>query len=284
MIDGFVVLPGRDIKDRAADFEFVAELGGTRLNIKSLDTDWDRNLDQFAITAELAAAAGMETCTEFGPPLSTKNLSEAVEVVRHLDRPDFRILMDSMHFFRSGGTIDDIAALDPDIFGYIQLSDVPLVATMDDYMEEAMRERMVPGEGELPLLDFLAALPRHLVVGLDIPIRSLAEAGVGPEERMRRCVTAARSLTGRTRRARCEHRDRGELAGQVLRAPAIDGGDSWELLGRALLGGSYRRGRGGRGRLRDAGRAMSSLPIGSYIFLFGLIVAVIVLSLGFKRN
>jgi sugar phosphate isomerase/epimerase len=194
MIDGFVIRAGHDIRDRAPDFEIAAELGGTRLNIKSLDSDQQRNLDQFAATAELGAAVGIETSTEFGPSLSTENLSEAVDVVRYVNRPDFRILMDSMHFFRSGGTIEDITALDPEIFAYIQLSDVPRVATIANYFEEATRERMVPGEGELPLLDFLAALPRDLVVGLEVPIRSLAEAGVGPHERMRRCVEAARNL------------------------------------------------------------------------------------------
>ena len=80
------------------------------------------------------------------------------------------------------------------MFGYIQLSDVPLVSSFPTYMEEAMTARRVPGTGELPLRDILAALPRDLVVGIEVPLLREARAGVGPHERLRPCVEAARKL------------------------------------------------------------------------------------------
>jgi sugar phosphate isomerase/epimerase len=98
-----------------------------------------------------------------------------------------------MHLIRSGSSAADVAALDPDMIGYIQLCDVPL-APEKDYLEESMYERMIPGTGELPLLDILSALPRRLVIGLETPLRSRAEAGEGPSERMGQCVKAARRL------------------------------------------------------------------------------------------
>jgi hypothetical protein len=57
-----------------------------------------------------------------------------------------------------------------------------------------MYERMAPGEGELPLLDMLAALPEDRVVGLEIPMRASAEAGVSAYDRLLPCVNSARSL------------------------------------------------------------------------------------------
>ena len=99
-----------------------------------------------------------------------------------------------MHFFRSGAGAADIAALDPNLIGYVQLCDVPLISKHSTYMDEALHERMVPGTGELPLLDILAALPPHLVLGLEVPQRPLAEAGIGPHERVARCVEATRNL------------------------------------------------------------------------------------------
>ena len=47
-----------------------------------------------------------------------------------------------------------------------------------------MYDRKIPGEGELPLRDLLALLPRDLVIGLEIPRRALAEQEIGPRERM----------------------------------------------------------------------------------------------------
>jgi hypothetical protein len=61
-------------------------------------------------------------------------------------------------------------------------------------MEEAMFERMVPDEGELPLGEILSALPRDIVIELEVPRRSLALAGVSPIDRLRPCVEAARRL------------------------------------------------------------------------------------------
>ena len=62
-------------------------------------------------------------------------------------------------------------------------------------VEACRRALMIaPGDGELPLLDYLAALPRDLIVGLEIPIRSEALAGLGPRARMTRCVEATRAL------------------------------------------------------------------------------------------
>jgi hypothetical protein len=68
------------------------------------------------------------------------------------------------------------------------------VPTITDYMEEACFERMVPSTGELPLLDILGALPRHLVIGLEVPLRSQAESGVDSHTRLGRCVEATRRL------------------------------------------------------------------------------------------
>ena len=125
------------------------------------------------------------------------DLPTALAAVRHVKRPNCRLLIDTMHLVRSGSDAAAIAALDPDLIGYVQLCDAPVVSRFSQYMEEAKFERMVPGEGELPLRDILAVLPPHLMVGLEVPQRSLAEAGVGPRERLGRCVEAARNLLAR---------------------------------------------------------------------------------------
>jgi hypothetical protein len=61
-------------------------------------------------------------------------------------------------------------------------------------MDEALHERRAPGDGDLPLAEFLRHVPDGVVVGLEVPIRSEAEAGIGPHARMERCVRQARAL------------------------------------------------------------------------------------------
>ena len=87
-----------------------------------------------------------------------------------------------------------LAAVDPAHIGYAQLNDTTLQPRLQNYMEEAMFERMVPGEGELPLHELLSALPADIVIEIEVPRRSLALDGVSPIDRMRPCVDAARRL------------------------------------------------------------------------------------------
>jgi sugar phosphate isomerase/epimerase len=192
--EGFGVRPGVETRGQAADLDLMGELGVTRINAISLDPDLPRTFDELGVLAEMAAARGMETTMEFAPGLAVADLPTALEAVRHVGRPDFRLLIDTMHLLRSGSTPARLAAVPPALIGYVQLSDATHAPRFDTYMEEAMYERMVPGEGELPLREVLAILPREVVIGLEIPQRSLAEAGVDPHERLGRCVAAARAM------------------------------------------------------------------------------------------
>jgi sugar phosphate isomerase/epimerase len=197
--EGMTVRSGADIRDRSGDLEIMAELGIRRVNTVSLEPDLNRTIDQFGLLAETAASLEMETTMELSPGLTIPDLPTALDTVRQVGRPDFRLLIDVMHVIRSGSGPDDIAALDPSVVGYIQLCDAPLVPLVPDYAQEAMFERMVPGTGGLPLPEVLAALPGDVVIGLEVPLRSQAQAGVGPHERLGRCVDAARELLARRR-------------------------------------------------------------------------------------
>ena len=104
----------------------------------------------------------------------------AVAALEHVGRPDFRLLIDTMHLVRSGSGAADLSALDPESIGYAQLNDTTLAPRLENYMEEAMYERMVPGEGELPLGDILAVLPPDIVIELEVPRRSLAATQIRP--------------------------------------------------------------------------------------------------------
>lgn len=192
--DGFLVTADAEAHAFADDLDVLAELDAARMNVVSLDPDLGRTFDQFAILTELAAQRGIQTVVEPVPGLTVGDLSTALAAVRHVARSEFRLLIDTMHLVRSGSSAADVAAVDSDRIGYAQLNDTTLRPRMDNYMEEAMFERMVPGEGELPLGDIVCALPPGIVIEIEVPRRSLALAGVSPIHHLRPCVEAARRL------------------------------------------------------------------------------------------
>jgi sugar phosphate isomerase/epimerase len=192
--DGFLVLADTEISAFGPDLDVLAELGVPRINVVSLDPDLSRTFDRFAALTELAAQRGIQTVVEPVPGLTVGDLPTALAAREYVGRSDFRLLIDTMHLVRSGSSAADLAAVDPEYIGYAQLNDTTLQPRLENYMEEAMFERMVPGEGELPLTDILSVLPPDIVLEIEVPRRSLALAGVSPIDRMRPCVEAARRL------------------------------------------------------------------------------------------
>ena len=193
LCEGFGIAPGRDPGELESDLDIVAELGCERINAVSTDREMQRTVDGFAAIAEMAKSRGIKVVTEIGVgPLST--LAKAMAVIDQVGRDKIGVLIDTMHYFRLGGSIEEIGALDPLLIGYVQLCDAPLASPFESYMEEALHERMVPGTGNLPLREFLSLLAGDIVVSLEVPQRSLAEAGLGPKERVGPCVAAARAM------------------------------------------------------------------------------------------
>jgi len=196
VLEGFAITRHNCAGDLEADLDIAAGIGATAICTVSLEKDIARTHDEFARLTEMAANRGLITTTEVGAGV-LRTLAASVAAVAAVGSPSFRLLIDTMHFFRSGSTVADMAALDPACIGHIQLADVPMPAVIESYMEEALYERRCPGDGDLPLRDFLRHVPPEVVVGLEIPIRSEALAGVGPRERIGRCVAAARELMAR---------------------------------------------------------------------------------------
>src|SRR5262249_5518168 len=94
--DGFLVLPRADMRSFEGDLDMLAELGVPRINVVSLDADLGRAFDQFATLAELASQRHIETVVEPVPGLTVGDLPTAVAAVKHIGRPDVRLLIDAM--------------------------------------------------------------------------------------------------------------------------------------------------------------------------------------------
>jgi sugar phosphate isomerase/epimerase len=192
--EGLTIREGREAEDFAGDLDLFQALGVTRVNTVSMDPNKARSFDEFAAIAEMAAERGMVTTTELVPSLTVSTLALALEAVRHVGRPDFRLLIDTMHLGRSGASAADIAALDPALIDYIQVSDAPRTPRFASYGEESMYQRMVPGEGDMGLRNLFAVLPANRVYALEVPLREEAKAGLGPRERLGPCVEATQRL------------------------------------------------------------------------------------------
>jgi hypothetical protein len=196
--EGCIVRAGLDVRSYVSDLDLFAELGVVQISTVTMEPDASRAQAQLALLAEMADQRGMGLTLEFAPPHSINTFEKALTAIRSIEKPNVRLTIDAMHFFRSGGNVDQLRLAGGGCVGHVQLCDVPLSPTTDDYYQEACFGRRLPGEGELPLRAFLAALPKDVRVGLEIPMLAQMGAEANLEALVARAVALARDLLAET--------------------------------------------------------------------------------------
>lgn len=180
MIEAFNLHAGTE----AASFEPAMEtgryLGNEIINLLPREASEERIEEGFTRACELADAHGFRVVTEISRRATLKTLPQAVAFFQRIGRPDVRVLLDTLHFFRFGGTVD-IARTHRDWIGRIQICDGPATMPDEEQLTEARQHRRVPGEGRLPLRELLSVIPTGITIGVEVPNRDY-----GTEERVRR--------------------------------------------------------------------------------------------------
>jgi sugar phosphate isomerase/epimerase len=149
-----------------------------------LDANAERRLSHLRQLAELCADYGVNVALEFFAYSAVRSIGEGCAHINALGMPNVKLLVDALHLSRSGGDASQLRSLDPSVFGYFQLCDAPTSAPPPDKLSfEALRNRLDPGEGELPLHEYLAALPDGAPIELEIP--RLASAHLSAVDRSR---------------------------------------------------------------------------------------------------
>jgi sugar phosphate isomerase/epimerase len=78
--------------------------------------------------------------------------------VRRAGRANGGLIVDSWHFFRSNPDFDLLASIPGDRIFSVQIEDAPAKPS-ENLAIESLHGRLVPGDGELDLARFVAALP-----------------------------------------------------------------------------------------------------------------------------
>jgi sugar phosphate isomerase/epimerase len=171
-----------------------AAIGASRVAVAGDSDDLRLVAGKMAAICDLAGEFNIAVDLEFMPFRAVRNLDEAVEVVRRAERANAHILVDALHVFRSGSSLDALARLDRRWIGTLQLCDAPRMLPAGlDLVTEARARRLLPGAGELPLWALLDALPADIPLGVEVPMASLYPH-LPPAERLARLASATRSF------------------------------------------------------------------------------------------
>lgn len=193
--ESFLINSGVDVAAFREPLESAAWLGARRALVTTQDDDPGRLLDNFRQMCEIAEDCGLGVILEYSPRRTQKTAADAVRFLARLDRPEVQIVADALHTFRSGTPLDDLRHAGA-MIGRAQICDGPATVGPAGGLHEALFDRMVPGDGELGLAEFLDALPGDIIVGMEVPLETMRSRGVTAAERIRRVTTATRELLG----------------------------------------------------------------------------------------
>lgn len=186
--------PDNDARSYGPILEAGAELGATHILTQLPDRDRDRATERFAALCDLARPLGLGIDLEFVSWTDTPDLETAAKVLRAVNRTNAGIMVDTLHFARSGSSLEELRKLPREWFRYAQVCDAPAQApkTREELIHAARFERLFPGEGALGVREILACLPPGIPYALEIPRASLSRL-IGAEEYVRLALRAAQS-------------------------------------------------------------------------------------------
>jgi sugar phosphate isomerase/epimerase len=144
--------------------------------------------------SRLAARHGVTLVLEFVPDSGIRTVHEAQAIAAACGEPNCKILLDTWHLARGGHGADDIRALPPGALGAFQISDRIEPPPGTAYVP--MTGRLLPGEGELPLGEIVAAaLATSPGITIEVEVFSEELAALsadGAAERTARAIRAWR--------------------------------------------------------------------------------------------
>jgi sugar phosphate isomerase/epimerase len=186
-----------------ADFEpalaVAARLHATELLVHGADPEEARLTETFGGLCDLAARYGLAANLEPMPWVDVSNISKALRVLKAAARPNGGLLVDAIHFFRSGDTLGALAKVPRRYLRYLQLCDARAVrpSDMQEIIRQARSDRLFPGEGGLDLRGLMAAVPADIAISLEIPVAKKME----PLQRARRALAATNAILTKGERA-----------------------------------------------------------------------------------
>ena len=153
-------------------------------------------IDAFGSIGERFTAAGVRLTLEFIPGTGIPDLPTALAVVTGAGVPGAGVLVDTWHLDRSGGSLDDVRAAPAGTLRALQLSDRRREPEGAAYVP--MSDRLLPGDGELPLGDIVrAVLANHPEADIEVEVFSSVLGALSATEAGERAGAATRRVLAR---------------------------------------------------------------------------------------
>jgi sugar phosphate isomerase/epimerase len=191
------ITPEIDIAGLESFIAAGAALGAKYVLSAPYDPDRSRLTERFSALADLAGQYGLSVVLEFFPWTDTANLAAALAIVTASGRNNAGILVDTLHFDRSNGSLDELRRVSPSLLPFVHVCDASAgqPTSREAMLHTARSERLPPGEGGIDIRAIVEAMPAEIPIALEVPMETLTRE-IGSEAVVRRVREAAGRLLG----------------------------------------------------------------------------------------
>jgi len=177
-VEAFLLKANADVNAYHAALDIGAQLGATHISVVGSEwqvtetflTDAER-IDLFGRLCEAAAQFGLHVGVEFMLYRDVSTLQDALKLIDASGAANAGVILDVLHFHRTGVSLDEIAAIPRNRLAYVQLCDAvstsPLVPNL---AAEARGGRLYLGDGVIPIDRILNMLPSDVQLVMETPV------------------------------------------------------------------------------------------------------------------
>ena len=193
-VEVFRLTPQTKAEEWEPVFAISQRLGASEILVHGADPDESRLIHTFARLCELAGKYKLRANIEPMPWVDVSNIARTLRILRGAGKANAGLLVDAIHFFRAGDSLEDLRKVPREYLHYAQFCDAyaERPTDMQEIIRQARGDRLFPGEGGLDLRGLLGALPADLPLSLEVPV---AEK-MAPLERARRARAATEAILG----------------------------------------------------------------------------------------
>lgn len=195
-LEVFPLIEDCDTAGMAAALVLGAELGAGHATVHVHLRDPHIARSALLRLCDTAATHGIRIGIEFNSFSAVQTAQEAATLVAACDHPNLGIIVDALHFVRSGAPIDDLSPIAP-LVRYTQLCDGPATVASDARWREAIGDRARPGSGTFPLDDIARHLDHVAVFDVEVPNPAARCPGQVLDRHIIESVAAARRVLAR---------------------------------------------------------------------------------------
>ena len=155
-----------------------AELGAKYVITAPYDPDLARLADRLGAISDLAARYGLRAVLEFFPWTVVSDLGTAVQVMEAAGRTETGILVDTLHFNRSGSKVEQLHNIPGSRLPFVHVCDATVqdTYTTEELLHTGRAERLPPGEGGIDIRGILRHTPPGIPVALEVPMTAMSAA------------------------------------------------------------------------------------------------------------